>query len=98
MPHEDEQMGNWLLSRVPPSNRRPTGFSRPRTRLRGVTVRERCPPGPSFSVASRVTSDASPILVRELNERLGFGEMISQTLRDSLRGKDAQLPLAAVFR
>jgi len=45
-----------------------------------------------------VTSDASPILVRELNERLGFGEMISQTLRDSLRGKDAQLPLAAVFR
>src|SRR5260370_40067900 len=47
---------------------------------------------------SRVTSDGGLILVRELDERLGFGELITQHLRDSRRGKNAQLPLADLFR
>ena len=42
---------------------------------------------------SRVTSDGGLILVRELDERLGFGELIKQHLTDS-RGKNTQLPLA----
>jgi hypothetical protein len=42
---------------------------------------------------SRVTSDGGLILVRELDERLGFGELIEQHLTDS-RGKNTQLPLA----
>ena len=33
---------------------------------------------------SRVTSDGGLILVRELDERLGFGELIEQHLTDSL--------------
>ena len=37
---------------------------------------------------SRVTSDAGLILVRELDERLGFGELIAQHLTD-FRGKNA---------
>ena len=40
---------------------------------------------------SRVTSDGGLILVRELDERLGFGELIEQHLTDS-RGKNTQLP------
>jgi hypothetical protein len=36
---------------------------------------------------SRVTSDGGLILVRELDERLGFGELIAQHLTDSRRGK-----------
>ncbi len=32
---------------------------------------------------SRVTSDGGLILVRELDERLGFGELIAQHLTDS---------------
>jgi hypothetical protein len=36
---------------------------------------------------SRVTSDAGLILVRELDERLGFGELIEEHLTDSRRGK-----------
>jgi hypothetical protein len=36
---------------------------------------------------SRVTSDGGLILVRELDERLGFGDLIVQHLTDSRRGK-----------
>ena len=39
---------------------------------------------------SRVTSDAGLILVRELDERLGLGELIEQHLRDPRRGKNTQ--------
>ena len=47
---------------------------------------------------SRVTSDGGLILVRELDERLGFGELIAEHLSDSRRGKNTQLPLADLFR
>src|ERR1039458_5027597 len=47
---------------------------------------------------SRVTSDGGLILVRELDERLGFGELIARHLTDSRRGKNTQLPLADLFR
>jgi hypothetical protein len=47
---------------------------------------------------SRVTSDGGLILVRELDERLGFGDLISQHLTDSRRGKNTQLPLADLLR
>ncbi len=47
---------------------------------------------------SRVTSDGGLILVRELDERLGFGELIAQHLTDSRRGRNTQLPLADLFR
>jgi hypothetical protein len=46
---------------------------------------------------ARVTSDGSLILVRELDERLGLGELIEQYLADS-RGKNAQIPLADSMR
>jgi hypothetical protein len=46
---------------------------------------------------SRVTSDGGLILVRELDERLGFGELIKQHLRDS-RGKNAQFGFADLLR
>ena len=46
---------------------------------------------------SRITSDGGLILVRELDERLGFGELIEQHLIDS-RGKNARLPLADLLR
>ena len=46
---------------------------------------------------SRVTSDGGLILVRELDERLGFGELIVQHLTDS-RGKNAQLGFADLLR
>jgi hypothetical protein len=46
---------------------------------------------------SRVTSDGGLILVRELDERLGFGELIAQHLTDS-RGKNAQLGFADPLR
>jgi hypothetical protein len=42
---------------------------------------------------SRVASDGGLSLVRELDERLGFGELIEQQLTDP-RGKNTQLPLA----
>ena len=51
---------------------------------------------PSLKVdfqGSRVTSDGSLILVRELNDCLGFSELIGQHLTDS-RAKNTQLPLA----
>ncbi len=47
---------------------------------------------------SRVTSDGGLILVRELDERLGFGDLIAQYLTDSRGGKNTQLPLADLLR
>jgi hypothetical protein len=47
---------------------------------------------------SRVTSDGGLILVRELDERLGFGELIHQHLTDSRRGKNTQFPFADLLR
>lgn len=46
---------------------------------------------------SRVTSDGGLMLVRELDERLGFGELIKQHLADP-RGKNTRLPLADLLR
>ena len=37
-------------------------------------------------------------MLRELDERLGFGELIAQRLSDSRRGKNTQLPLANLLR
>ena len=37
---------------------------------------------------SRVTSDGGLILVRELDQRLGLGELIAQHLSDSRRGRN----------
>jgi len=36
--------------------------------------------------------------VRELDERLGFGDLITQHLTDSRKGKNTQLPLADLWR
>ena len=36
--------------------------------------------------------------MRELDERLGFGELIAQHLTDSRKGKNTQLPLADLLR
>jgi len=47
---------------------------------------------------SRVTSDAGLILVRELDERLGFGELIRRHLTDSRHGKNTQFPFADLLR
>ena len=47
---------------------------------------------------SRVTSDGGLTLVRELDERLGFGELIEQHLTDSRRGKNTQFPFADLLR
>jgi Transposase DDE domain group 1 len=47
---------------------------------------------------SRVTSDGGLILVRELDERFGLGELIERHLTDSRRGKNTQLPLADLLR
>ncbi len=47
---------------------------------------------------SRITSDGGLILVRELDERLGFGELITRHLSDARRGKNMQLLLADLFR
>jgi len=47
---------------------------------------------------SRVTSNGGLILVRELDERLGFEELIEQHLTDSRRGKNTQLPFADLLR
>jgi hypothetical protein len=47
---------------------------------------------------SRVTSDGGLILVRALDERLGFGELIEQHLTDSRRGKNTQFGFADLLR
>ena len=46
---------------------------------------------------SRVTSNGGLILVRELDERLGFGELIEEHLTDS-RANNARLPFADLLR
>lgn len=52
---------------------------------------------PSFNSAlkvdfegSRLTSDAGLVLVRELDERLGFGELIARHLADEATKKEPQ--------
>jgi hypothetical protein len=47
---------------------------------------------------SRVTSDGGLIVVRQLDERLGLGELIAQHLTDSRRGKNTQFSLADLLR
>src|SRR6266705_5349368 len=47
---------------------------------------------------SRVTSDGGLILVRELDERLGFGALIDEHLTDSRRGRNTQFPFADLLR
>src|SRR5450756_1692156 len=47
---------------------------------------------------SRVTSNGGLILVRELDERLGFSELIGQHLTDLRQGKNTQLPMADLLR
>jgi hypothetical protein len=46
---------------------------------------------------SRVTSDGGLVLVRELDERLGFGELIEQHLTDP-RGTNSRLPFMDLLR
>jgi len=46
---------------------------------------------------ARVTSDGGLLLVRELDERLGFGELSERHLTDA-RGKNTQLPRLHVFQ
>ncbi len=47
---------------------------------------------------ARVTFDGGLILVRELDERLGLGELVDRHLSDSRRDKNIQLPLADLLR
>jgi len=47
---------------------------------------------------SRLTSDGGLMVVRELDERLGFGELIENNLTDSRRGKNTQFLLADLLR
>jgi len=46
---------------------------------------------------SRVTSDGGLVLVRELDERLGFSDLIAQHLTDS-RSKNRKFALADLLR
>ena len=46
---------------------------------------------------ARVTSDGGLLLVRELDERFGFGELIERHLTDG-RAKNTQLPLTDLVR
>ncbi|HVA00626.1 MAG TPA: transposase [Terriglobia bacterium] len=46
---------------------------------------------------SRVTSEGGLILGRELDERLGFGELIERHLTDSRRGKNTRFPFAELL-
>ncbi len=47
---------------------------------------------------SRITSDGGLILVRELDEHLGMGELIERHLSDLRCGRNTQLPLADLLR
>ena len=47
---------------------------------------------------SRVTSEGGLMLVRELDGRPGFRELIQQHLTDSRRGKNTQFPFADLLR
>jgi hypothetical protein len=81
-----------VLSKV--TRRRESG------RRMGV-LQEKLSFNPSLKVdfrGSRVTSDGGLILVRELDERLGSGELIEQHLTDSRRGKNTQFPFADLLR
>ena len=51
-----------------------------------------------FPGIARHLCDGGLILVRELVERLGFGDLVAQHLTDSRRGKNTQLPLADLLR
>jgi hypothetical protein len=46
---------------------------------------------------ARVTSNGGLLLVRELDERLGLGELIERHLTDA-RGKNTQFPVADLVR
>jgi hypothetical protein len=50
------------------------------------------------SQGSRVISDGGLLPVRELDERLGFGDLIRQHLTDPRRGKNTHFPLADLLR
>jgi len=45
-----------------------------------------------------VTSDGGPLLVPELDERLGWTALIQNHLVDSRSGRNTQFPLADLFR
>jgi hypothetical protein len=47
---------------------------------------------------SRITSDGGLLLVRELDERLGLDQFISDNLTDNRRGKNTQLSLSDLLR
>ena len=47
---------------------------------------------------SRVTSNAGLLLVRELDERLGLSQLISNNLIDARRGKNTQIPIPDMLR
>ena len=47
---------------------------------------------------SRLTSDGGLILVRELDERLGLGNLIDEHLTDSRQGLNTKFPLADLLR
>ena len=47
---------------------------------------------------SRVTSDGGLILVRELDERLGLGQLIDEHLSDSRQGLNKKFALADLLR
>ncbi len=47
---------------------------------------------------SRVTSDGGLLLVRELDERLGLGKLISAHLSDSRQGTNKQFAFADLLR
>jgi len=47
---------------------------------------------------SRITSDAGLILVRELDERLGLEQIITEHLSDSRQGLNTQFTLADLLR
>jgi hypothetical protein len=85
-----------IAHRRPPARRaKSVGSSYPKT---GSIVCLLVNDGKVDFQGSRVTSDGGLILVRGLDERLGFGELIAQHLSDSRRRKNTQLPLADLFR
>ena len=45
-----------------------------------------------------MTSDGGPLLVPELDERLGWTALIQNHLVDSRSGRNTQFPLADLFR
>src|ERR1017187_10031504 len=47
---------------------------------------------------SRITSDAGLLLVRELDEQLGLGQLISNNLKDERSGRNTQLPVSDLLR